>query len=206
LIKHGDASSQRPSPDDDTARLRAVLLCDARDLDLRSGSPRLLMLAGLPGVGKSAFARKVTSCCPFLKVESDRLRKALVPQPQYTPDEHRRVFRACHRLLDELLGQGYPMLFDATNLTERNRRPVYAIARKRGVPLAIAVVTAPPEIVRQRLRDREAGLDPETWSDAGWEIHSRMAPAWEPVRRPHIAVDTSEDITPALRQVLDWVG
>jgi len=206
LIKHGDASSQRPSPDDDTARLRAVLLSDARDLDLRSGSPRLLMLAGLPGVGKSAFARKVTSCCPFLKVESDRLRKALVPQPQYTPDEHRRVFRACHRLLDELLGQGYPMLFDATNLTERNRRPVYAIARKRGVPLAIAVVTAPPEIVRQRLRDREAGLDPETWSDAGWEIHSRMAPAWEPVRRPHIAVDTSEDITPALRQVLDWVG
>lgn len=182
------------------------MLSDARDLDLRSGSPRLLMLAGLPGVGKSAFARKVTSCCPFLKVESDRLRKALVPQPQYTPDEHRRVFRACHRLLDELLGQGYPMLFDATNLTERNRRPVYAIARKRGVPLAIAVVTAPPEIVRQRLRDREAGLDPETWSDAGREIHSRMAPAWEPVRRPHIAVDTSEDITPALRQVLDWVG
>ena len=206
MIKHGDASSQRPSPDADTARLRAVLLSDARDLDLRSGSPRLLMLAGLPGVGKSAFARKVTSCCSFLKVESDRLRKALVPQPQYTPDEHRRVFRACHRLLDELLGQGYPMLFDATNLTERNRRPVYAIARKRGVPLAIAVVTAPPEIVRQRLRDREAGLDPETWSDAGWDIHSRMAPAWEPVRRPHIAVDTSEDITPALRQVLDWVG
>ena len=170
-----------------------MLLSDARDLDLRSGSPRLLMLAGLPGVGKSAFAREVTSCCPFLKVESDRLRKALVPQPQYTPDEHRRVFRACHRLLDELLGQGYPMLFDATNLTERNRRPVYAIARRRGVPLAIAVVTAPPEIVRQRLRDREAGLDPETWSDAGWEIHSRMAPAWEPVRRPHILVDTSRD-------------
>ena len=183
-----------------------LLLSDARDLDLRLGGPRLLMLAGLPGVGKSAFAREVTSRCPFLTLESDRLRKVLVPQPQYTPDEHRRVFRACHSLLDELLGQGYPMLFDATNLTERNRRPVYAIARKRGVPLAIAVVTAPPEIVQQRLRDREAGLDPETWSDAGWDIHSRMAPAWEPVKRPHIAVDTSEDITPALRRVLDWAG
>ena len=206
MYKHGEASPQRPAPDDDTARLRALLLSDARHIELRPGSPRLLMLAGLPGVGKSTFAREVTSRCPFLTLESDRLRKALVPQPQYTPDEHRRVFRACHRLLDELLGQGYPMLFDATNLTERNRRPVYAIARKRGVPLAIAVVTAPPEIVQQRLRDREAGLDPETWSDAGWDIHSRMAPAWEPVKRPHIAVDTSGDITPALRQVLDWAG
>ena len=162
------------------------------------------MLAGLPGAGKSAFAREVSARCPFLTLESDRLRKSLVPQPQYTPDEHRRVFRACHRLLDELLGQGYPLLFDATNLTERNRRPVYAIAQKRGAPLAIAVVTAPPEIVRQRLLDREAGLDPETWSDAGWDIHARMAPAWEPVKRPHIEVDTSGDITPALRQVLDW--
>ena len=87
----------------------------------------------------------MTSRCPFLTLESDRLRKALVGRPQYTPDEHRRVFRACHRVLDELLGQGYPLLFDATNLTERNRRPVYAITRKRGAPLAIAVVTAPPE-------------------------------------------------------------
>ena len=180
------------------------MLSDVRDSGLRPGSPKLLMLAGLPGAGKSAFARQVSSRCPFLTLESDRLRKSLVPQPQYTPDEHRRVFRACHRLLDELLGQGYPLIFDATNLTERNRRPVYAIVRKRGVPLAIAVVTAPTGIVRQRLRDREAGLDPETWSDAGWDVHSRMAPAWEPVKRPHIAVDTSGDITRALRQALDW--
>ena len=181
-----------------------MLLSDAFAAGMYPGSPKLLMLAGLPGVGKSAFAREVTSRCPFLTLESDRLRKSLVPQPQYTPDEHRRVFRACHRLLYELLGQGYPLLFDATNLTERNRRPVYAIAGKRGVPLAIVVVTALPGIVRQRLRDREAGLDPETWSDAGWDIHSRMAPAWEPVKRPHISVDTSGDITRALRQVLDW--
>ena len=201
-----NAHSQRPSPDDDTARLRKVLLDDARAAGLCPGHPRLLMLAGLPGAGKSAFAREVASRRPFLTLESDRLRKSLVPQPQYTPDEHRRVFRACHRLLDELLGQGYPLLFDATNLTERNRRPVYAIAQKRGAPLAVAVVTAPPEIVRQRLRDREAGLDPETWSDAGWDIHSRMAPAWEPVKRPHFAVDTSGDITRALRQVLEWAG
>ena len=181
-----------------------MLLADARAANVRPGRPKLLMLAGLPGVGKSVFAREVTARCPFLTLESDRLRKALVAQPQYTPGEHRRVFRACHRLLDELLGQGYPLLFDATNLTERNRRPVYAIARKRRASLAIAVVTAPPAVVRQRLYHRESGLDPETWSDAGWDIYCRMAPAWEPVKRPHIVVDTSGDIRPALRQALRW--
>ena len=117
-----DAVPRRPTPDDDTVRLRTVLLSDAYAADLRPGSPKLLMLAGLPGAGKSAFAREVTSRCPFLTLESDRLRKSLVPQPQYTPDEHRRVFRACHRLLDELLGQGYPLLF-RRNQSDRKESP-----------------------------------------------------------------------------------
>lgn len=162
------------------------------------------MLAGLPGSGKSSFAKEVLARSPFVVMESDRLRKSLVAKPQYTADEHRRVFRACHLLMDEFLGLGYPVLFDATNLGQRNRRPVYSMAERHGVPLAIAVVTAPPEVVQQRLRDREAGLDPETWSDAGWEIYSRMAPGWQKVSRPHILVDTSRDTAPALQQIVRW--
>ena len=179
-------------------------MADARELGLTPGDPRLLMLAGLPGSGKSSFAREVTARHPFLVLESDRLRKTLVPRPQYTAEEHSRVFRACHRLINEFLDQGYPVLLDATNLAQRNRRPVLAIARKHNAPLAIAVVSAPPEVVRRRLLEREAGMDPVTWSDAGFDIYTRMAPTWQPVRLQHIAVDTSGDITPALQQVLHW--
>ena len=162
------------------------------------------MLAGLPGAGKSTFAEKVNAQHPFLTIETDRLRKALVPEPEYSPAEHYRVFRACHKLMDEFLGEGYPVLFDATNATERNRRPVYAIADERRAPLAVVVLSAPPKVIRQRLLKREAGGGPGTWSDAGWAIYSRMASTWQDVRRPHIMVDTSGDINPALRQVLEW--
>ena len=198
-----------PRPDplrlvSDLDSLRALLLNDIRSIGLRPGKPRLLMLAGLPGVGKSTFARQVVSRVPLLVLESDRLRKILVDAPQYTPDEHSRAFRACHRLIHEFLTRGYPVLFDATNLTERNRRPVYGIAKKLGVPMAVAVVTAPEDVVRTRLGDREAGLDRDTWSDAGWEIYSRMAPAWVPVKRPHIVVDTSKDTGPAVQRVVKW--
>ena len=128
-------------------RFPAAVSATARRSRVQSAprNPRLLMLAGLPGCGKSRFAREVSLRCPFLVLESDRLRKALVGAPEYTPGENGRVFRACHRLIDEFLGLGYPVLFDATNLTVRNRRPVCAIARKRGVPLAVAVATAPLE-------------------------------------------------------------
>ena len=200
-----DAKGPRSTFNADVSRLRSCLLTDAKSAGVLPNNPRLLMLAGLPGSGKSTFARQVTSHQPFLVLESDRLRKILVARPQYTADEHSRVFRACHRLLDEFLAQGYPVILDATNLGQRNRRPVLSLARKHNVPLAIVVVTAPPDLVRQRLAQREAGLDPCTWSDAGVEIYSRMAPAWQPVRSEHFELDTSRDTAPVLQRVLAWV-
>lgn len=199
-----DSVKPRSNFRDDLCRLRTRLLEDASSIGLLPDNPRLLMLAGLPGSGKSTFAREIISRQPFLVLESDRLRKTLVPRPQYTADEHSRVFRACHRLIDEFLGQGYPVILDATNLGQRNRRPVMAIAQKHGAPLAIAVVTAPPEVARQRLAEREAGMDPGTWSDAGIAVYSRMEPAWQPVRGTHFEVDTSRDIAPVLEKVLEW--
>lgn len=194
----------QPAPDSDSSRVRALLDGDARRLELPQGSPRLLMLAGLPGSGKSTFARQIVDRLSFLWVETDRLRKTLVAQPVYTPEEHQRVFRVCHQMLGEFLEEGYPVLLDATNLARRNREPVLAIARRLKVPVAIAVLSAPRDVIRQRLEHREAGMDPGTWSDAGFEIYSRMAPAWEPVQGPHIHVDTSQDTAAALQQVLAW--
>ena len=198
------SSAPAPRLQADVSLLRRLLMGDIRSANLRPGEPKLLMLAGLPGSGKSTFAAKVSERYPILSLEADRLRKGLVPKPQYTPGEHSRVFRACHRLIEEFLAAGFPVLFDATNVTEKNRRPIYAIARKRGVPLAIAVVSAPPETIKRRMDVRESGPDTTSWSDAGWAIYSRMAPAWEPVKRPHFLVDTSLDTAIPLRRVLEW--
>ena len=190
----------------DVARLRTLLRADIRAIGLRPGNPRLLLLAGLPGAGKSTFARQITAQHPFLTIESDRMRKTLFPRPQYDFAENRRLFDACHYLIAEFLGQGYPVIFDATNIRERDRIPVYNIAQKRRVPLAIVVITAPRATVRRRLRRRESGQDPDTWSDANWQIYCRMAPHWEPVTRPHIAADTSGSIAAALRRTLAWAA
>ena len=192
--------------DSDVARLRALLLADLRAAGLRPGNPRLLLLAGLPGAGKSSFARRICAQHPFLTIESDRMRKTLFPRPQYDFAENRRLFDACHRLIDEFLRQGYPLIFDATNIRERDRIPVYNIAQKRRVPLAIAVITAPRTTVRSRLQRRASGQDSHTWSDANWQIYCRMTPNWEPVTRPHIAADTSGSIAAALRQALAWAA
>ena len=168
--------------------------------------PILVVLSGLPGTGKSHFARELTRLAPFFVVESDRVRKLLVPKPKYTPGEHSRVFKVCHLLIEENLAQGRRVLFDATNLTESFRRPLYLICDRLSVQLTILRFTAPVEVVRRRLADRVLGLNSEDNSDAGWPIYCRLSPYEERIQRQHLTVDTSEDISQTVREVARIAG
>ena len=190
----------------DVKRLRQVLELDQRPAPTGAEPPpALVVLCGLPGTGKSHFARQLTQRWPSVVLGSDRLRKTLVSRPQYTPEEHRRVFSAAYRLLEELLAEGHRVIFDAVNLHEGSREPARQIARRAGVPLLLIQLTAPPGLVRRRLQDRVAGANCDGFSDADWQIYCNMRPAQQPVRGPHLLVDTSKDIGPALEEVLRWL-
>ena len=186
----------------DSAALREVLEGDISRIDPVSGRSFLILLAGLPGTGKTHFARELANRVPLLILESDRLRKVLAPQPVYTAGESARLFSACHLLIEEYLAQGRRVLFDATNLTEKFRQPIYKITRRASCPLVLMRFTAPREVVRRRLGERVAGMHPEDYSDAGWQIYCRMAPHEEDVQRQHFNVDTSQDTATALEEVV----
>ena len=204
-----DSNSRRPTDDQvlrDAAIMRDDLTGRSRPVVAQgSAGPFLVMLSGLPGTGKSYFARELVERVPFLLLESDRLRKALVSDPKYTRGEHSRVFAACHLLLEEFLGQGHRVLFDAANLTEQFRLPVYQMASRASAPLTVIRFTAPEETVRRRLAERAAGLDPGNYSDAGWLIHTRLRQGEQPIQREHFNVDTSRDIDPVLEEIVRLV-
>ena len=164
--------------------------------------PALVVVSGLPGSGKSHFCRRMVSHHPIARLESDALRKALFGQPTHSPEESRRLFAACHYVLDRLLGAGIPALLDATNLREEHRRQLYAIADRHGANLVLVHVHAPAAVAEERLAARARRTDPEDLSDASHEVYQRMRSLAEPIRRPHIVVDTSADIEPAIAAVL----
>ena len=169
-------------------------------------SPRstaaLVVVSGLPGSGKSYFCRRLASRHPIARLESDALRKALFGQPTHSPEESRRLFAACHYVLDRLLGAGISALLDATNLREVHRRQLYAIADRHGAKLVLVSLRASAAVLKERLAARARRADPEDLSDAGPEVYQRMRSLDEPIGRPHIVVDTSADIEPAVEAVL----
>lgn len=210
LNHHNDPSVQTPAdqPSSPSEGRRASDLVRVfrtlEPLPPPGGRPILVVLCGLPGVGKSTFARQLAACAPVAVVGSDEVRKTLFPQPQYSGGEHARVFGAVHTVLAELLRRRISAVFDATNLYERDRRKAYRIARSiGGCGLVIVEVVAPPEVVRQRLERRAAAPDPRDRSDATWEIYLQMAAKMQPVRQAHITVGTSVENEQALRAMAE---
>ena len=116
--------------------------------------PALIVVSGLPGTGKSYFCRQLAERLPYPVLESDAMRKQLFTVPQYSAGESAYLFRTIHRLIEELLKKGIPVILDATNLSERHRERLYNIAENLNARLILVRIKAPPEVVQKRLKNR----------------------------------------------------
>ena len=146
----GEARSTRRRNRDDVDRLRASL----PDIQEPVTKPVIVVVSGLPGSGKSYFARRLVAQASLLPLESDALRKALFRAPTYDADESARLFRACYSLIEDLLRRGVSILLDATNLIEDHRQRLYHIADTLEVKLILVHLKASPEVVYERLERR----------------------------------------------------
>ena len=162
----------------------------------------MVVIGGLPGSGKSYFSHRLIEQVPLLVLESDVLRRVLFPKPTYTRAESAHLFEACYSLIDDLLGQGIPLLLDATNLAEAHRERLYHITEQLGLRLILVYTKAPPDVVYDRLKARCESLDPEDRSSADWGVYQRMRSTVEPIVRNHFVVDTSKDISTAIARVV----
>ena len=163
--------------------------------------PPLIVVSGLPGTGKSFFCHKLAERLTVPILTSDTLRKTLFPYPQYKESENKRLFSACHALIEELLRKGIPVIFDATNLLEHHREYLYRAAERTEAKLILVWVEAPTEVVRQRLLAREKADIPQDDSEAGWKVYTKMKPRRENFSRNHFVVDTSQDITAVIDKI-----
>jgi len=184
--------------DEDVQKLRQSL----NGLPQPQVEPPFIVVSGLPGTGKSFFCRKLAERLSFLILASDTSRKILFASPQYKESENKRLFSACHVLIEELLQKGIPVIFDATNLVEHHREYLYRAAERAKAKLILVWVEAPTEVVRQRLLAREKTAMPQDDSEAGWEVYNKMKPRSENFSRNHLVVDTSQDITTAIDKIV----
>ncbi len=129
----------------------------------------LIVIGGLSGTGKSTLAGKIAAEIgppPGARsLNSDRTRKAmhkLLPTDRLPPEAYAMnitaavYLRLLSRALDAL-NQGRAVVIDAVYSAPDERQAVEKLARDAGVPFLGLWLEGPPDVLRQRVRDRRKG-------------------------------------------------
>jgi aminoglycoside phosphotransferase family enzyme/predicted kinase len=184
------AEEEVPAPERAAAlqRARAHWLLALTELEAPRRKPCLLLVAGLPGTGKSSLARGLAAQAGFRVIRSDVVRKELAgltgegPTPAhlreslYTPEWTKRTYDECMRRADQLLFEGARVLVDANFREESKRQAFLGAALRWGVPGGMLLCQAEPDTVRGRLERRWGDA-----SDADWAIYRHLSTLWEAV-------------------------
>jgi predicted kinase len=94
-------------------------------LGAKSEPPRLVVLMGLPGSGKSYVSSYLHDKYGFTILSGENITFALFSTEKCSADEYALVYKTLRQLAIKLLADGYSVVIDGTNLKYAFRRQIY---------------------------------------------------------------------------------
>ena len=146
----------------------------------------IVIVCGLPGVGKTTFAKKLAPLINATVLSTDKIRKELISSPTYEKDERRLIYDVMILSAKYLHNSGANCILDATFNREDSRTE---IKKKLGIQdreFFVIECTCPKNIIISRLKERK-----NDYSDAGVEVYQKMKKIYEHVKGKHITIDTT---------------
>jgi len=191
-------------------RQESALYCAVALRLIEADAPRLFIMHGFSGSGKTWLSRRLMLRLPAIRLRSDIERKRMhglreteasesaVAQGMYADAERAAVYERLATLAQNVLEAGHHVIVDASFLERDTRTRFHELAARAGVGLVIVSATAPREELRRRLAGRQrAGGDA---SEADLAVlryqfdHADALDSDERGRIVEVATDDSVDI------------
>ena len=186
-LQWADEGVEAAVREDAGQKARAHWLYGLNRLEGPGRGPALILVGGLPGVGKSTFCRRLVKGEGVHRhLDSDVVRKELaglspeasaraaVDEGIYSGEWTEKTYRELGKRAGELLRRGERVVVEASFISDSRRRALLAVGRRLGVPVQFVECVAPEQVVLTRLQARAE--DP---SDAGVAVYRAMRERWE---------------------------
>ena len=154
----------------------------------KTPKPELLIMRGLSASGKSTVSQQLLEKLGAIRIRSDVERKRLyarefsdktasdIDKGIYTAQASEQTYAKLLELASEIITSGFSVIIDAAFLQHHQRIPFQNLAKQLLVPYKIIEVTAPFEILRQRIIARKNDV-----SDADLSVLNNQVKHWKPL-------------------------
>lgn len=132
----------------------------------------LFMMVGIPGSGKSTYARKLAKETGAEWVSRDKICFSMFPKPTYTSRERRLVRAEFINEIRRRLDQDQDVIADATFLTTQSRRLVLQELKGCARKAVAILVDTPLEIALERNSMRDDSI--QVSDNVIWNMYSEL--------------------------------
>ncbi len=169
-------------------------------------TPVLVLMAGLPGVGKSAIADALGTRLPAMVISVDEIEAAMLRSGlERSFETGLAAYNVGAALATHQLRLGMSVIADAANYLEVGRQIWWAAADAAAVEVrAIEVVCSDETMHRARLASRRRGLEP--FPEPTWDAVTRWRGETEPWSRDRFVVDSVMPVDENVRLALDYLA
>lgn len=159
------------------------------------------MVTGLPGSGKSYFAKRLASEIEALYLSTDELRREVGLRGKYREGDKLTVYEELFKRTGLSIQDQHSVVMDATFYLQSVREEVYALAEKLSCKLIIIHVFADEKLIKKRLQsDRED-------SEADFQVYLKIKNQYDPLHREHLKLEsTNDNISIMLEKALNYIS
>lgn len=117
--------------------------------------PTLYILIGIPGSGKSYYAKKYLKPQNVVIISTDKIRKEYIEAEQYNRESNYDIFDIANLCLKDQLIMGNDVVFDATNTNKKHRKAIINLGKLYNSNIVAVVMLTPLHVCIRRNKQRD---------------------------------------------------
>jgi len=146
----------------------------------------VLVVLGLPGSGKSFFARHLADNLAAGYLNTDMVRKKMNKKRKHDDRSKQMVYDQMEKAMVEEVRKNDVVILDGTFQTRQVRKQFIRRSGTLGIKIRFIQVTADDETIRERMEQSRR------YTEDDYEIYRVVKDRFEPVIEPHLRFDTDQ--------------